>query len=157
MWRAARNCALRWSSRGRSSMKCFGKTMASARQGKARQGKAKQSKAKPCLALPKKENRQGKTRTWQGHLTCLLKQKSANLIFTCFSLFLRSFKLALPSPSSFGGNKPPPPLGGWGSSPPFWGGGPSHGKGPWRRVTCGWLDLGQVKQPHMGAVGYSLP
>ena len=22
---------------------------------------------------------------------------------------------------------------------------------------CGWLDFGQVKQPHMGAVGYSLP
>ena len=32
-----------------------------------------------------------------------------------------------------------------------------HGKGPWRRAACGWCGFGQVKQPRVGAVGYSLP
>ena len=102
MWTAARNCALRWSSRGRSSMKCLAKPwhkQGKARQGKARQGKAKQSKAKPCLALP-----------------CL--------VLPCFAL--PCLALPCPHPPPSGRKSPHPPLGGWGSPPPFWG----EGRGP---------------------------
>jgi len=50
---------------------------------------------------------------------------------------------------------------------PLWGGGPllpfgeeekgalPVGKGPWRRATRGWLDLGQVRPPRVGAAGCS--
>jgi hypothetical protein len=58
------------------------------------------------------------------------------------------------------GETNPLPFGGGGDPLLPWGmggGGPSRGKGPWRRVTCGWLDFGKVKQPCVGAVGYSLP
>ena len=54
MWRAARDCVLRWSYRGPSAMKCLAKPWDSqdkAGQDKARQDKAKQHTASPCLAL----------------------------------------------------------------------------------------------------------
>ena len=65
----------------------------------------------------------------------------------------------VPSPPS-GEEIPPPPFGGLGVLSSLLGGEKGalpHGKSPWRRATCGWLDFGQVKQPRVGAVGYSLP
>ena len=107
-------------------------------QGKARQSKARQGKARHGKA------RQGKA--WQGEeeLIC-----SALL---CSALLVRA-----------------PPLQGGKSPTPLWGaGGPllllggekgalPYGKSSWRRAMCGWLDFEQVKQPRVGAVGYSLP
>ena len=51
----------------------------------------------------------------------------------------------------------PTPLGGAGVLSSLLGGEKGalpHGKGPWRRATCGWLDIGQVKQPRVSSPAF---